>query len=164
MALKIVEGAVAGLGETSALFCEARPTGTVWSFVTFERSQRPTLRLERVVADEAIGKHVTLKQAGRFAFYPFDGQLVLCGFAGTDGVEIAKLESDPAAIAADAVRLPAKRKIFWAIVLIPTIIGLFFAFDMIRAGRATLKAHPAPKRPTDGRVAARLRGEWWRFW
>ena len=70
----------------------------------------------------------------------------------------------PAAIAADAMRLPAKRKIFWGVVLIPTIIGLFFAFDMIRAGRATLKQHPAPKRPSEARLTASLKGQWWRFW
>lgn len=164
MAVKIVEGVVAELGEQSALASEAAPTGVSWSFVRFERDKGPTIRLERVAADQVIGKRIALKQAGRFAFYPFDGQLILCGFAGVDGIEIATLESDPAAIAANVIRLPAKRKIFWGVVLIPTIIGLFFAFDMIKAGRATLKAHPAPKRPGDGLIAGRLKGEWWRLW
>lgn len=164
MALKIVEGAIAELGKESALVSETGPTGASWAFVQFERPGKQALRLERVTADPVIGKHVALKQAGRFAFYPFDGQLILCGFAGQDGIEIAKAESDPAAIAADAMRLPAKRKIFWGVVLIPTIMGLFFAFDMIRAGRATLKQHPAPKRPSEARLTASLKGQWWRFW
>ncbi|MFT3722379.1 MAG: hypothetical protein QM773_02245 [Hyphomonadaceae bacterium] len=164
MALKIVEGAVAELGEATALASEAGPTGISWSFVRFDRGQRAAVTLERVMADPVMAKRIAPKQAGRFAFYLFDRQLVLCGFAGAGGIEIAKLESDPAAIAADAIRLPAKRKIFWGVVLIPTIIGLFFAFDMIRAGRAKLKANPAPKRPSDERVTARLKGQWWRLW
>ena len=164
MALKIVEGAVADLGVATALAGETGPTGMRWSFVRFDRGPRAAVMLERVMADPVMSGHVAAKEAGRFAFYRFDGQLILCGFAGPEGLEIAKMENDPAAIAADAIRLPAKRRMFWGLVLIPTIIGLFFAFDMIRAGRATLKAHPAPRRPSDDRVTAGLKGEWWRFW
>ncbi len=164
MALKIVEGAVGELGEATALVAEARPTGTAWSFVRFDRGRHEAVTLERVMADPVMAKHVSPRQAGRFAFYPFDGQLVLCGFAGSDGIEIAKAENDPAAIAADAIRLPAKRKIFWGVVLIPTIIGLFFAFNMIRAGQEMLKAHPAPTRPGEKRLTRALKGQWWLFW
>jgi hypothetical protein len=68
----------------------------------------------------------------------------------------------PAAIAADAIRLPAKRKILLGILLIPTIIGLFFAVDMIRTARRTLQDNPAPRRPSDARVTRALKGQF--FW
>ena len=74
MALKIIEGAVAELGEASVLASEAGPTGASWSFVRFERGARPGIRLERVAADQVIGRRIALQQAGRFAFYPFGGQ------------------------------------------------------------------------------------------
>lgn len=164
MALKIIEGVIAETGAASELAAETGPSGTAWSFVTFNRDKRASVRLERVAADAAMARRIALKQAGRFAFYPHDGQMILCGFAGPEGVEIASVESDPAAIAANVIRLPAKRKIFWGVVMIPTIIGLFFAFDMIKAGRATLKEHPAPKRPPEGRLTRALKGQfYWPF-
>ncbi len=55
-----------------------------------------------------MGGRLALKQAGRFAVYPFGDQLVLCGFAGPDGIEIAKLESDPAAVLRTPCACPAK--------------------------------------------------------
>lgn len=164
MALKIIDGAIEEIGEATALSSEAGPSGAVWSFVRFGRSKRKPVTLVRVMTDPAMSKRISPKQAGRFAFYPYDGQFILCGFAGPDGVEIASAESDPAAIAANAIRLPAKRKVFWGVLLIPTIIGLFFAFDMIKAGRATLRKHPAPKRPRDTRVTQALKGQfYWPF-
>src|SRR5690349_8709215 len=135
MALKIVDGAITGIGPASPLASETGPSGASWDFVAFDRGERPALRLERVMADHQIGARIVLKQAGRFAFYRFEDRQVLCGFAGPDGIELASATNDPVAIAADVIRLPAKRKIFWGVLMIPTIIGLFFAFDMIRAGR-----------------------------
>lgn len=164
MALKIIEGVVEEIGEASSLSSETGPAGTVWSFVRFGRGKRSVVTLERVMADPAMSKHVALKQAGRFALYPYDGQLVLCGFAGPAGIEIATREADPAAMQADVIRLPAKRKVLLGFLLIPTIIGLFFAFDMIKAGRATLREHPAPKRPPEVRVTRALKGQfYWPF-
>jgi hypothetical protein len=48
------------------------------------------------------------------------------------------------------------------ILLIPTIIGLFFAIDMIRTARRTLRNNPAPRRPSDARVTRALKGQF--FW
>jgi len=164
MALKVIEGVVEEVGHPSPVAGEAGQAWTMWAFIRFNRTKQKPLTLEQVVADAAMGARVVAREAGRFAFYRHEGRLVLCGFAGTRGIEIAKLESDPAAIAADAIRLPAKRKILLGVVLIPTIIGLFFAFDMIKAGRATLKAHPAPKRPGDRRLTRALKGQlYWPF-
>jgi hypothetical protein len=164
MALKVIRGVIDQLGPVSPIVAEAGPTGNVWAFVRFNRATRRPVTLEQVVADAAIGAHVAVRQTGRFAFYAFENRFVLCGFASPDGIEIAKAESDPAAIAAEAIRTPAKRKIFLGVLLIPTIIGLFFAFDIIKAGRATLREHPAPKRPGDKRVVRALQGKlYWPF-
>jgi len=162
MALRMIEGQVEELGPASEIVAEAGQTGTSWAFVTFSQNKRRPVTIEKVVADQAIRARLAGKQAGRFAFYAHEGQSILCGFAGEDGIELAALASDPAAIAAEAIRTPAKRKIFWGVVLIPTIIGLFFAFDIIKAGRRTLRENPAPKRPSDARVTRALRGQF--FW
>ncbi len=163
MALRMIEGQVEELGPSTPLVAEAGPTGTLWAFVTFSQRKRRPVTLEKVVADPAIGARLVPKQAGRFAFYSHDGQWISCGFAGSDGgIALATLASDPAAIAADTIRLPAKRKMFWGIVLIPTIIGLFFAVDMIRTARRTLRDNPAPRRPSDARVTRALKGQF--FW
>lgn len=164
MALKLVHGVIDELGPASAIVAEAGQTGTMWAFVRFNRGSRSPMTLERVVADTAMSAHLTVQQAGRFAFYPHENRLVMCGFAGPAGIDIAKLESDPAAIAAEAIRTPAKRKIFWAVLLIPTIIGLVVAIDMIKAGRAVLREHPAPKRPGINRLTRALQGKfYWPF-
>lgn len=164
MALKVLDGIVDQLGPASPLGPEGGSTGTAWAFVRFNRNKRKSVTLEQVVADLTMGAHLAVRQAGRFAFYSHDNGHVLCGFAGPAGIEIATLANDPAAIAADAVRMPAKRKIFWGVVLIPTIIGLFFAFDMIKAGRATLRENPAPKRPGEKKLRRALKGQlYWPF-
>ncbi|GEM_PF-2116988 len=164
MALKVLNGVVDQLGPASPLGAEGAATGTEWAFVRFNRASRKAVTLERVVADLTMGAHLAVRQAGRFAFYSYDNRLVLCGFAGPEGIEIATLANDPAALAAEAVRMPAKRKIFWGVVLIPTIIGLFFAFDMIKAGRATLRENPAPRRPGEKKVVRALKGQlYWPF-
>lgn len=164
MALKVIRGVIDQLGPTSAILAEAGQTGTAWAFVRFNRATRKPVTLEQVVADPAMGARLAVRQTGRFAFYLFEKRFVLCGFAGPDGIEIAKAESDPAAIAVAAIRTPAKRKILLGVVLIPTIIGLFFAFDMIKAGRATLREYPAPERPSDKRVTRALQGKlYWPF-
>lgn len=164
MTLKVIEGVVEELGPTTALVSETGPTGTAWGFVRFSRGKQQPATLEQVVADQALGAHLIVGQTGRFAFYSHDKQFVLCGFGGTEGVEIAAAASDPASIAAAAIRLPAKRKIFWGVVLIPTIIGLFFAFDMIKAGRTTLRETPTPRRPNDSKLTRALKGQfYWPF-
>ena len=165
MALKVIEGVVEEFGLATALVSEAGPTGMAWTFVRFgQRKQKPAT-LEKVVADEALGAHLAVGQAGRFAFFPHDRQFVLCGFAGAEGIEIATAASDPASLAAETIRLPAKRKIFWGVVLIPTLIGLFFAPDMIKAGRAILRQNPAPRRPGDRKLTRALKGQlYWPFW
>jgi hypothetical protein len=114
-----------------------------------------------VIADATIGARIALKQTGRFAFYPYGKQFILCGFSGSEGVELATLANDPAAIEADVARLPAKRKILLGVILIPTIVGMFFAFDMIKSGRATLREHPAPKRPPERRLTRALKGQFY---
>ena len=122
------------------------------------------MTLEQVVADAVIGAHIAARQTCRFALYVFEKRYVLCGFAGPGGIEIAKAESDPAAIAAEAIRTPAKQKVLSGALLIPTIIGLFFAFGMIKAGRATLREYPAPDRPSDKRVIRALQRKlYWPF-
>ncbi|MBK8838827.1 MAG: hypothetical protein IPO30_09060 [Hyphomonadaceae bacterium] len=122
------------------------------------------MTLEQVVADAVSGAHIAARQTGRFAFYVIQKRFVLCGFAGPGGIEIAKAESDPAAIAAEAIRTPAKQKVLSGALLIPTIIGLFFAFGMIKAGRATLREYPAPDRPSDKRVIRALQRKlYWPF-
>ncbi len=164
MALKIIKGVIGEAGAASALASETGPTGTSWNFVRFSQPNRRPVILNRVVADKTLGPRVAPQQAGRFAFYPHEGQSILCGFSNAEGVEIAAAASDPAAIAAEATRTPAKRKIFWGVLLIPTIVGMFFAFDMIKAGRATLREHPAPKRPGDKRLTRALKGQlYWPF-
>jgi len=164
MALKVLQGVIDQLGPASPLGPDGGSTGTEWAFVRFNRTGRKPVTLEQVVADLMIGTHITARQAGRFAFYSHDNRQVLCGFAGPAGIEIATLANDPAAMAAAAVRMPAKRKIFWGVVLIPTLIGLFFAFDMIKAGRATLRENPAPRRPGETKVRRALKGQlYWPF-
>lgn len=159
MALRMIEGRIEELGPATALVAEAGQTGASWAFVTFSQGKRRPVTLENVVADQAIGARLLEKQAGRFAFYAHRGQSILCGFSDTDGIKLAAAANDPAAIAAEAIRLPAKRKILLGIVLIPTIIGLFFAVDMIKAGRRTLRENPTPKRPPDARVTRALNGK-----
>ncbi len=162
MALRMIEGQVEELGPATQLVAEGGRTGTSWAFVKFSQRKRRPVTIEKVVADQAVGARLAIGQAGRFAFYSHDGQSILCGFAGSDGIEIAALANDPAAIATEAIRAPAKRKIFWGIVLIPTIIGLFFAVDMIKTARRTLRENPAPNRPGPARVTRALKGQF--FW
>ena len=164
MALKVIEGVISDLGPATPLSAADGPTGTRWDFLSFSRAGRKPVTLANVVADKALGACITPQQAGRFAFYPHDGQLVLCGLAGGAWLLIGAATNDPAVAATEAVRLPAKRKIFWGIVMIPTIIGLFFAFDIIKAGRAVLRENPAPKRPSDKRLTRALKGQlYWPF-
>ena len=164
MALKVIEGGVEALGAVTAMVAEAGAAGTLWTFARFRRDKRKSVTLENVAADAAIGARMTLNDAGRFAFYSHGGQWILCGFSRAATIEIASVANDPAAIAADAIRTPAKRKMLLGVALCFTIIGLFFAFDMIKAGRATLRANPAPKRPSDKRLTRALKGQlFWPF-
>lgn len=161
MALRIISGVIEEIGAVSGLSRADGPTGLSWTFVRFRRERRRTVVMNDVIADATIGARLALQQTGRFAFYPYGKRFILCGFAGSGGFELATLAKDPAAIEAEAIRTPAKRKILLGVMLIPTIIGLFFAFDMIKAGRATLREHPAPKRPPEGRLTRALKGQFY---
>lgn len=162
MALMIVEGVVEEVGPATLLVSETGPTGTSWTFVRFSRGKRKPTTLERVMGDVRLGARIAPKQAGRFAFYAHQGQLILCGYAGTDGIEITPAASDPAELAAEAARLPAKRKIFWGGLLCITILGLVHGLAMIKSGRKTLSQHPVPRRPRDAQLTRALQGRW--FW
>ena len=172
MALMIVDGVVEEVGpatplvsetgQTDASWAGASWTGASWTFVRFSRGKRKPTTLERVAADARVGARIAPKQAGRFAFYAHQGQLILCGYAGPDGLEITPATSDPAELAAEAARLPAKRKIFWGGLLCLTILGLVHGVAMIKAGRKTLSQHPIPRRPGDNQLKRALEGRW--FW
>ncbi|MEQ1780560.1 MAG: hypothetical protein ABMA14_04310 [Hyphomonadaceae bacterium] len=162
MALMIVEGVVEEVGPATPLASESGTTGASWTFVRFSRGKRKPTTLERVAADARVGARIAPGQAGRFAFYAHKGQLILCGYAGPDGIEITPAASDPAELAAEAARLPAKRKIFWGGLLCLTILGLVHGLGMIKAGRKTLSQHPVPRRPGDGQLKRALEGRW--FW
>ena len=163
MALKIVEGVVEAIGTPTAL-ADTDAGGTAWDSVRFSRGHRKPVTLGPIMADAKVGAHIKPGQMGRFAFYAHAGRFILCGFAGSRGIEIVGLEDDPAAIAAAAIRTPAKRKILLGALLIPTIVGLFFGPDMIKAGGAVLKANPAPRRPGTLRLTRALKGQiYWPF-
>jgi hypothetical protein len=160
MALKIIEGSVDAVGTATAL----PDGGTSWESVRFSRGRKKPVTLDNVMADPKVGARITVGQMGRFAFYAHNGKFILCGFSGSHGIEIVGLEDDPAAREAESFRTPAKRKIMLGVVMIPTIVGLFFGPDMIKSGRAVLKAHPAPRRPGRLRLTRALKGElYWPF-
>jgi len=160
MALKIIEGSVDAVGTATAL----PDGGTSWEFVRFSRGQKKPVTLGNVMADPKVGASIHQGQMGKFAFYAHAGKFILCGFAGSHGIEIVGLEDDPACIAAAAIRTPAKRKVLLGFMMIPTIIGLFFGPDMIKAGYAVLKANPPPRRPGNKRLTRALKGQiYWPF-
>lgn len=161
MALKIIEGSVAEIGAATALPDNG---GTSWAFVRFSRGRKKPMTLRDVMADPKVGARIHQGQLGKFAFYSHAEKFILCGFAGSHGIEIVGLEDDPAAIAAAAIRTPAKRKILLGAVMIPTIIGLFFGPGMIKAGYAVLRANPPPHRPGNKRLTRALKGQiYWPF-
>ena len=161
MALKIIEGSVDEIGAAKAL---ADASGLAWDFVRFSRGRKTPVTLRDVMADAKVGAHIRRGQMGKFAFYAHAGKFILCGFAGSHGVEIGGLEDDPAAIAAAAIRTPAKRKVMLGYLAIPTIVGLFFAPAMIKAGTDVLRANPPPHRPGTKRLTRALKGElYWPF-
>lgn len=161
MALKIIEGSVDELGEASEL---PDGGGTSWAFVRFSRGRRKPMTLRDVMADPKVGARLHKGQLGKFAFYNHAETFILCGFAGSHGIEIVGLEDDPAAIAAAAIRTPAKRKVLLGFVMIPTIIGLFFGPGMIKDGYAVLRANPPPHRPGNKRLTRALKGQiYWPF-
>jgi len=160
MALKIIDGSVEEIGAATSL----PDGGTSWDFVRFSRGRKKPLTLRDVMADAKVGAHIKTGQLGKFAFYAYAGKFVLCGFAGSHGIEIVGLEDDPAAIAAAAIRTPAKRKVLLGFVMIPTIIGLFFGPGMIKDGYAVLRANPPPHRPGAKRLTRALKGQlYWPF-
>ncbi|RYY92453.1 MAG: hypothetical protein EON61_26345 [Alphaproteobacteria bacterium] len=160
MALKIIEGAVDAVGTATAL----PDGGTSWDSVRFSRGRKKPVTLGNVMADPKVGARIAVGQMGRFAFYAHTDKFILCGFSGSHGIEIVGLEDDPAAIAAAAIRTPAKRKVLLGFMMIPTIIGLFFGPGMIKAGYAVLRANPPPHRPGNKRLTRALKGElYWPF-
>ncbi len=159
MALKIIDGSVDEVGPETV-----SETGTSWEFVRFSRGRKRPLTLANVMADPKVGARIRKGQLGRFAFYTHDSNFILCGFAGSHGIEIVGLEDDPAAKAAAAIRTPAKRKVLLGFVMLPTIIGLFFGPDMIKEGYAILRANPPPRRPGNKRLTRALKGHiYWPF-
>ena len=161
MALKIIEGSVDEIGAATTLPDNG---GTSLAFVRFSRGRKRPVTLRDVMADPKVGSRIHPGQMGKFAFYSHAGKFILCGFAGSHGIEIVGLEDDPAAIAAAAVRTPAKRKVLLGFVMIPTIIGLFFGPGMIKDGYAVLRANPPPHRPGNKRLTRALKGHiYWPF-
>ena len=159
MALKIIDGSVDEVGPETV-----SEAGASWEFVRFSRGRKQPLTLRNVMADPKVGARLHKGQLGRFAFYAHARKFILCGFAGSHGIEIVGLEDDPAAIAAAAIRTPAKRKVLLGFVMIPTIIGLFFGPGMIKAGYAVLRANPPPHRPDAKRLTRALKGQlYWPF-
>jgi hypothetical protein len=164
MALKVLEGVVDQLGPISPLTADAGQTGMAWAFVRFSRDMRKPVILERVVADPTMGAYLAPGAGGRFAFYRHAGRFVLCGFRGPHGVAIADPARDPIKIATQAIRTPAKRKIFWGALLILTLAGLAHGIGMIKAGRLVLAQNPSPKMPAEARVRRALTGQfYWPF-
>jgi hypothetical protein len=162
MSLKIIEGAIAGIGDMTPVSSadpttgEARPTGAHYALLRLQRSRGRTETINRVLADAAMGACIVAGAAGRFAFYTHRETFVLCGFSDGDRTLIASAAQDPAGIAADARRTLAKRKIFFGVVMIPTIILISFGIDKLKEGRRMLKENPRPRRPSEAKIRRRL--------
>ena len=109
-----------------------------------------------MLVDAAMGAGVTAGAAGRFVFYRRQQTLVLCGFSDGERMFVANPEQDPAALAADAQRTLAKRKIFFGGMMILTIVLISFGVDKLRQGRGMLKDHPRPKRPSEATIRHKL--------
>jgi len=154
--LKIIEGAVDGVGDATPMTSETGPTGVSYAFVRFARLKRKPVTLDNVVADTVVGGCIAPGNAGRFAFYSHGKQSILCGFSDGNSVKLVPETQDPVAMEADIPRTAAKRKIFFGILLIPTIIGIVHGFEMIRRGRFELADNPAPKRPSEARLTLAL--------
>lgn len=160
--MKIIDGAIAELGLATPLASldlasdQPRPIGARFAFARLQMARDRSVRLEQVLAGAGLAARLVVGSTGRFAFYRHGESHVLCGFSDGAMIEIASAEEDPAAIEAEAQRTRGKRKIAFGVVLIPTIIGLFFAPDLIRAGRAILRANPRPRRPSEGKIRRKL--------
>lgn len=164
MGLKIIEGAVDGIGEATPMTSTAGPTGVIYASVRWTRTGRKPVTLTDVVTDILVGACIETGRTGRFAFYSHRKLSILCGFADAGGVQIVTEAQDPVAIRTDIPRTAAKRKIFLGILLIPTIIGMVHGFEIIRRGRHELADNPAPKRPSDAKLTRALtRRRLWPF-
>ena len=162
MALKIIEGVIAEAGEAVQLSSvdpvtgETRATGATYAWLRLAKSQGRTVRLDQVLVDAAMAACVREGAAGRFVFYTHQRSLVLCGFSDGERTIIASEAHDPAAIAADAQRTLAKRKIFFGVVMIVTIVLISFGIDRLKLGQRMLKHNPSPKRPDDAKIRRKL--------
>jgi hypothetical protein len=162
MSLKIIEGAIADIGEATPLSSvdptsgEARPTGVRYAWLRIQKPRGRTETIDRVSVDMAMSACIAAGAAGRFAFYAHRETFVLCGFSDGGRTLIASEAQDPAAIAADAQRTLAKRKIFFGVVMIPTIILISFGIDKLKEGRRMLKENPRPRRPSEVNIRRRL--------
>jgi hypothetical protein len=162
MALKIIEGVVAEAGEAVLLSSvdpatdEARTTGAGYAWLRLEKPRGRSVKLERVLVDVAMAACASVGAAGRFVFYTHQRSLVLCGYSDGERTIIASEAKDPAAIAADAHRTRAKRKIFFGGLMIATIILISFGIDQLRLGRRMLKDNPRPRRPSEAKIRRKL--------
>jgi hypothetical protein len=162
MSLRIIDGVIGEVGEAAELATsdpttdERRVTGRSFAHVRIDRARGKTEIVQQVSADAALAGFIATGSTGRFAFYNHGPQSVLCGFSDGSNVHIAAATDDPLAIEIDAQRTRGKRKILIGIVMIPTIIGLFFFDSWIRAGRAILKANPRPRRPSEEKLRRKL--------
>jgi hypothetical protein len=160
--VKLVEGLIADIGAARDLATadvitnEMKRTGTAYTYLGFARAGGKTTLVENVVCASMLADAIAIKNAGRFAFYKHGERQVFCGFSDGEQTKLVEAAEDPVAIEAEAQRTLGKRKIFLGVVLIPTIIGLFFAPQIIKAGRAILKDNPRPKRPKDEAIRQAL--------
>jgi len=161
-AVKIVEGLIADIGEMSELSTadvltnEVLRTGSAYAYLEFAQAGAKSTLVERVVCPAMLGDVIAITSAGRFAFYKHGERQILCGYSDGERTSLVEARLDPVAIEAEAQRTRGKRKIILGVALIPTIIGLFFAPDIIRAGRNMLKANPRPKRPSEEAIGKAL--------
>jgi hypothetical protein len=160
--VKLVEGLIADIGGASELSTadvltnEVRRTGTAYAYLGFARAGAKSALVEHVICPSTLADVIAIKSAGRFAFYKHGEHHVLCGYSDGERTQLGEATSDPVALEAEAQRTRGKRKILIGVILVPTIIGLFFAPDIIRAGRQILKANPRPKRPADAAIRKAL--------
>lgn len=164
--LNVFTGEIVEVGEAEPLAAASledgvtRPTGARYSSVSLVGAKRKAITLASVIADTQMAARLTPGSAGRFGCYAHGDDLVLCGYSDGIAFDIAAQAADPLTIAIDAKRTAAKRTILLGIVLIPTLIGITFGIDKIKAGRRRLRENPRPRRPSDNAIRKALAGRW----
>jgi hypothetical protein len=162
MGLKVFEGVIADISEAAELVSadpatgERRVTGSSHARLTLAKARGAPVVIERVMADTALAPLLAAGRAGRFAFYRHGETQVLCGFTDGGDAVIASAAADPAGLEAEARRLIAKRRIFFGLLMIPTLVLITFGFDKVGEGRRMLRENPRPKRPSDEKIRRAL--------